>query len=95
MSERDAAGAMYGPLLEDSAMAFSMIDKPGTKTGPCAKKCEHRDCAASRSEVEKICPGCSKPIGYGVAFTTVRDKADLPWTWHNLCAEIDAEKSCR
>lgn len=73
-------------------MAYGIIDKPGTKTGPCAKKCEHIDCAASRAEVEKVCPGCEKPIGYGAAFCVRDDKAGLPWTWHHACAQKDADK---
>ena len=70
-----------------------MISAPGTKLGPCKGGCKHRDCEASRVEAAKICPACDKPIGYDTAFTTMRDKAGLPWTWHNLCAEIDAEKA--
>lgn len=73
-------------------MAWSIIAAPGMKGGPCKGKCAHRDCAASRAEAEKVCPGCEKLIGFDVAFCVVRDKADLPWTWHRLCAEISAEK---
>jgi len=72
-------------------MAFSMIPAPGTKLGPCKSMCQHRDCAASRQEAEKVCPGCEKIIGYETPMTILRDKADLPWVWHNLCAELAEE----
>jgi hypothetical protein len=72
-------------------MAWSMIPAPGTKLGPCKSMCKHTDCAANRQEAEKVCPGCEKIIGYETPMTTMRDKAGLPWIWHNLCAEVDEE----
>lgn len=73
-------------------MAFAVIAKPGSKLGPCKKMCQHKDCAAGRAEAEKVCPACEKLIGYDTPFVTVRDAGGLPWTWHNECAEIEAEK---
>ena len=46
---------------------------------------------ANRQEAEKVCPRCEKIIGYETPMTTMRDKAGLPWIWHNFCAEVDEE----
>lgn len=45
-------------------MAASAIPAPGTKYGPCADECEHRDCAANRKMAGCICRICQEPIGY-------------------------------
>lgn len=67
-------------------MAAGTLPKPGTKYGPCAKPCQHRDCAATRADAERICHWCEKPIGYDTAhYRTDRGPT------HALCEELAAE----
>lgn len=68
-------------------MACFILPKPGTPNGPCAKPCQHRDCAATRRDADAVCPGCKHPIGY------VRAMCFLDTTpWHNACAELAEER---
>lgn len=69
-------------------MAAGVLPKPGTRSGPCAKRCAHRDCAATRADSEEPCDFCRKPIGYGVRYYRIGGGAALA---HALCAEVDAE----
>lgn len=45
-------------------MGFYILPAPGTKTGPCADACDHKDCAATRQLAATPCVHCGKPIGY-------------------------------
>lgn len=58
-------------------MAVGMLNRPGTKFGPCKNKCEHRDCAAARKQAANPCAVCLKPIGYENGYFIV-DHADYP-----------------
>ena len=46
-------------------MAAGTLAVPGTKHGPCAEECQHRDCAATRRSAEGRCRICGELIGYG------------------------------
>ena len=67
-------------------MAYAMTPAPGTKLGPCAKPCEHRDCRESRNDAATVCPRCKEAIGY-----------ERPWTsynlfhWHTTCLQKEAD----
>lgn len=67
-------------------MAWSIIQKPGEKYGPCKDGCQHRDCAASRRDAAKRCHDCKKPIGYDTPYAYFKDNI-----WHNLCLDLAAE----
>jgi hypothetical protein len=67
-------------------MAASRLPSPGTKLGPCKRKCEHRDCAETRRMSESICRICSKPIGYETRFY-----GDGPGFVHAICLEDEVE----
>ena len=43
-------------------MAAGTLPKPGTKYGPCLTRCEHLDCARTRTELASLCPLCHQPI---------------------------------
>lgn len=45
-------------------MAAGSIPAPGTKYGPCAAVCAHRDCEANRRAATARCPYCGESIGY-------------------------------
>lgn len=49
-------------------MAASALPQPGSKYGPCADPCEHRDCAATRAMADSNCIGCADKIGYEQSF---------------------------
>ncbi len=52
-------------------MAWQILPKPGTATGPCKTACAHRDCALTRAMAAQRCTECTecgKPIGYGRPF---------------------------
>lgn len=68
-------------------MASGVIQKPGTKRGPC-ESCQHRDCFESRGIAATVCHFCSKPIGYETAF--YRDDGLYV---HAVCLEEDAERT--
>lgn len=45
-------------------MAYIIVPKPGSKVGPCAGDCTHRDCAESRRTATQPCHLCHKQLGY-------------------------------
>lgn len=51
-------------------MAAGVLQKPGTKYGPCDAKgsCQHEDCRSTVREAISICRICHKPIGYETEF---------------------------
>lgn len=56
-------------------MAAGTLPAPGTRLGPCAELCEHRDCAETRRMAAALCSYCRKPIDYEVRFYDVRNEA--------------------
>lgn len=77
-------------------MAAGALPKPGTQYGPCTTPCEHRDCAATRTQAASTCRLCEKPIGYDVDMyrDTWLDGLNDHRFVHARCldAEIDAER---
>lgn len=69
-------------------MAAATLPKPGTEYGPCAKECEHTDCAHTRRMAKSTCTICGKPIGYDTRFYRSKDgdPTDGPWD-HARCVE--------
>jgi hypothetical protein len=65
-------------------MASGILQKPGTKLGPCKGKCKHLDCAATRADAAAPCRFCQKPIGYGDNFFRARLSGALG---HGRCVE--------
>jgi len=61
----------------------------GTKYGPCAEPCSHRDCMANRKTAESVCRICGQRIGYEHRYY---DEGSAPdWTHvHALCLEEEA-----
>lgn len=72
-------------------MASVRINKPGTKYGPCKNQdCGHVDCAASRHQVESVCPICLSKIGFDRSFTAHPDKRTADGKYvicHTSCLE--------
>ena len=69
-------------------MAAGILQKPGTKGGPCETECKHRDCAMTREDAAKVCRRCGKAIGYETRFYN-----DGPGHLvHALCEEKAAER---
>ena len=66
-------------------MGWSLLPKPGTKTGPCKDECEHIDCAKTRSMAESMCSICDEEIGYERAFYASDDEPDV--LDHAVCAQ--------
>lgn len=71
-------------------MAAGILPKPGTKLGPCVKKCKHRDCAETKQMIAAVCPFCQKAIGAGVGFYRARLSGDLA---HAFCFEAAVERN--
>lgn len=67
-------------------MAYAQISKPGTKFGPCAESCHHKDCADLRATAETVCKLCGRTIGYDSYFCT-----DGGAPVHYVCALKNAE----
>jgi len=67
-------------------MAAGILPKPGTKAGPCTRKCQHIDCADTRGRAQSTCLYCRKPVGYGVRIYRHGD-----YTVHAICHERAAE----
>lgn len=72
-------------------MAAGTIPREGTKYGPCAEPCQHRDCAATRADAAAPCAICTKPIGYEIRFYRDSDNSGV-WLTHADCAEDQAER---
>jgi hypothetical protein len=66
-------------------MAAISLAKPGSKHGPCAVSCAHRDCASTRRMAESVCRFCSKKIGYETRF--YGDPDDESKYVHAVCLE--------
>lgn len=71
-------------------MAIGILPKPGTKLGPCAPSCKHRDCAQTREDARSVCRFCQKPIGYGVGFLRARLTGALA---HAFCLDEAVERN--
>jgi hypothetical protein len=73
-------------------MAASILPKPGTKFGPCARSrhCAHRDCKETYAMAETPCRLCGSLIGYGVRFIRARLSGALA---HELCVEHAIERN--
>lgn len=71
-------------------MAVGILQKPGTKLGPCKKACKHRDCAQTRADAATACRFCNKPIGYGETFYRARLSGALG---HAFCVDEAVEKN--
>lgn len=70
-------------------MAASYLAAPGTEAGPCAKSCQHIDCALTRAMAKAPCFYCKEAIGYETGFfsqveTVLRDKDDKIYA-HSKC----------
>jgi hypothetical protein len=72
-------------------MAAGVLPKPGTKFGPCKGTCEHRDCAATRSQAASACPSCGKPIEYDTRFY---QQDDGLWRTRSARAGTVSERIC-
>ena len=68
-------------------MAAGILPKPGSKFGPCAVPCIHKDCAETRASAAAACAYCHKPIGFYVRFYLQDDGLV-----HASCAEAAAER---
>lgn len=55
-------------------MAAESLPTPGTKHGPCANACAHRDCAATRQLAATKCIYCRRPIGFDKPFYDIADE---------------------
>jgi hypothetical protein len=71
-------------------MAAGVLQKPGSKLGPCKTACKHRDCSQTKGEAAAPCRLCQKPIGYGVGFYRSRLTGELA---HAMCFEEAVEKN--
>jgi hypothetical protein len=71
-------------------MAAGVLQKPGTKLGPCKAQCKHRDCGQTRSDAAALCRLCQKPIGYGSQFYRSRLTEELA---HAVCLEVAIEQN--
>ena len=69
-------------------MAAGILPKPGSKLGPCAKRCKHIDCSETRGRAESTCLYCRKTVGYGV-----RVYQHGEYTVHARCHEDAAENN--
>lgn len=49
-------------------MAAIAIPAPGTRLGPCVRKCKHADCASQRRMAASACRMCDERIGYDRRF---------------------------
>lgn len=72
-------------------MAAGALAEPGTKFGPCAGECAHRDCAATRATALAPCGICTEPIGYDRAFYRGTLDSEEGWS-HAVCLETAAER---
>jgi hypothetical protein len=70
-------------------MAAGSLGKPGSKYGPCKKRCEHRDCALSRLQAAAVCRLCKRPIGYDRSFFVEGSPLTL---LHESCAQDEADQ---
>jgi len=73
-------------------VAAGTLPAPGTKLGPCADACEHRDCAQTRAEAEQTCRVCDKPIGYETRFYVDSIQRAVRKLVHAACLEAEAEE---
>lgn len=71
-------------------MAAGVLPKPGSKVGPCVKRCKHRDCAQTKQDAAEACRFCQKPIGYDVGFYRARLSGELA---HAFCFEDAVERN--
>lgn len=71
-------------------MGWSLLPKPGTKTGPCKGECEHTDCAKTRSMAESICSICNEEIGYERGFYAKDGDTQRGVLDHAVCAHEKA-----
>lgn len=80
-------GAHRGAAPQGEAlMAWAILNRAGTKFGPCRGYCGHVDCNETRRLAGQGCPGCRKVIGYGKPYTTIDGVV-----WHFECAQDAAE----
>jgi len=70
-------------------MGWSLLPKPGTKTGPCKGECEHTDCAKTRKMAQSKCSICNEKIGYERGFYARDDERDV--LDHAVCSLEEAE----
>ncbi len=68
-------------------MSALPIPAPGTKHGPCAEPCQHKDCALTRFMAASFCVKCSKAIGYDRPFYKLDEEMA-----HAECAENAVEQ---
>lgn len=71
-------------------MAAGILQRPGTKLGPCKAQCKHRDCAQTKGDAAATCRFCQKAIGYGVGFYRARLSGELA---HAFCFEDAVERN--
>lgn len=69
-------------------MAAGILPKPGSKYGPCKKKCEHIDCQRTRFEAWSKCRICNEAIGYNVRFY----REDNNGLVHANCLEDEVDR---
>ena len=71
-------------------MASATLPKPGTKYGPCAKGCKHRDCAETRATATANCRFCVRPIGYDKPYVRARLSGAYA---HETCLENAVDRN--
>lgn len=71
-------------------MTATQLPVPGSKGGPCAGPCEHRECAAVRAQAARRCRVCGNVIGYATMYYR-EDAADGGVTFiHETCLAREA-----
>lgn len=73
-------------------MAAERLPFPGTKLGPCATPCNHKDCKETEKMSEMICSHCKKAIGYEVRFYKTSNHNEPLELVHAICYEDAIEK---
>ena len=76
-------------------MAAGVLQRPGSRYGPCESECSHRDCALTRRMAAFACVLCDEPIGYNSRFYNLggapNDGAEE--LVHAACAEREQERA--
>jgi len=71
-------------------MAAGILSKPGTEYGPCAGRCNHKDCAEVRQMAAATCRICRGTIGYDRRFYDESGENKVALV-HASCRETEVE----
>ena len=71
-------------------MSYGILPTPGSKLGPCAESCEHRDCAAAPRMAAHVCRECGGIVGYERQFGHDEQDPNPEASVHWLCALDEA-----